>query len=38
MATEKPANSDDDSIWIQSTRGPDDEPVCELTWGRSGSQ
>src|SRR5580704_9531775 len=22
-----------DSIWIQSTRGPDDEPVCELTWG-----
>lgn len=22
-----------DSIWIQSTRGPDDEPVCEITWG-----
>jgi hypothetical protein len=20
-------------IWIQSTRGPDDEPVCEITWG-----
>jgi hypothetical protein len=27
--------SDDasESIWIQSTRGPDDEPVCEITWG-----
>jgi hypothetical protein len=23
----------DDGIWIQSTRGPDDEPVCEITWG-----
>jgi hypothetical protein len=23
----------EDGIWIQSTRGPDDEPVCELTWG-----
>lgn len=22
-----------DGIWIQSTRGPDDEPVCEITWG-----
>jgi len=22
-----------DDIWIQSTRGPDDEPVCEITWG-----
>lgn len=22
-----------DCIWIQSTRGPDDEPVCEITWG-----
>jgi hypothetical protein len=20
-------------IWIKSTRGPDDEPVCEITWG-----
>lgn len=20
-------------IWIQSARGPDDEPVCEITWG-----
>lgn len=20
-------------IWIVSTRGPDDEPVCEITWG-----
>ena len=23
----------DDTIWIQSTRGPDDEPACEITWG-----
>jgi hypothetical protein len=23
----------DEGIWIQSTRGPDDEPVCEITWG-----
>jgi hypothetical protein len=22
-----------EGIWIQSTRGPDDEPVCEITWG-----
>lgn len=22
-----------ESIWIRSTRGPDDEPVCEITWG-----
>lgn len=22
-----------DSIWIESTRGPDDEPACLLTWG-----
>ncbi len=22
-----------DGVWIQSTRGPDDEPVCEITWG-----
>jgi hypothetical protein len=21
-----------DVIWIRSTRGPDDEPVCEITW------
>lgn len=25
--------SDDGTIHIASTRGPDDEPVCELTWG-----
>ena len=24
---------ENDGIWIQSTRGPDDEPVCEVTWG-----
>jgi hypothetical protein len=24
---------DGDSIWIESTRGPDDEPACLLTWG-----
>jgi hypothetical protein len=23
----------DESIWIVSTRGPDDEPACEITWG-----
>src|SRR5256885_724339 len=22
-----------DTRWITSTRGPDDEPVCEITWG-----
>jgi hypothetical protein len=22
-----------DTIWIVSTRGPDDEPMCELSWG-----
>lgn len=22
-----------DSIWIESTRGPDDEPACLVTWG-----
>ena len=22
-----------ESIWIESTRGPDDEPVCQVTWG-----
>ena len=24
----------DEGIWIQSTRDPDGEPVCEITWGR----
>jgi len=24
--------SDDDSIWIESTRGPDDEAVCQISW------
>src|SRR5256885_8235551 len=24
---------DGDTIGIVSTRGPDDEPVCEITWG-----
>lgn len=24
---------ENDSIWIESTRGPDDEPACLLTWG-----
>ena len=24
--------TDDESIWIESTRGPDDEPVCMITW------
>jgi hypothetical protein len=24
---------DGDSIWIESTRGPDDEPTCLMTWG-----
>lgn len=23
----------DDRIWIESTRGPDDEPVCMIAWG-----
>jgi hypothetical protein len=23
----------DDGIWIESTRGPDDKPVCLITWG-----
>lgn len=22
-----------DTIWIESTRGPDDEPACLITWG-----
>lgn len=30
----KPEPDDDaDTLWIESTRGPDDEPVCGLTWG-----
>jgi hypothetical protein len=24
--------SDEESIWIESTRGPDDEPVCQISW------
>jgi hypothetical protein len=24
--------SDDGKLWITSIRGPDDEPVCQLTW------
>lgn len=24
---------ENDSIWIESTRGPDDEPACLLRWG-----
>lgn len=24
----------DDTIWIESTRGPDDEPVCLITFGQ----
>jgi hypothetical protein len=24
---------DDDTLWVESTRGPDGEPVCLLTWG-----
>jgi len=26
-------SDDGDSIWIESTRGPDDEPVCLIRWG-----
>ena len=26
-------SDDDESLWIESTQGPDDEPVCLLTWG-----
>ena len=22
-----------EALWIESTRGPDDEPACLLTWG-----
>jgi hypothetical protein len=25
--------ADGGGIWITSTRGPDDQPVCEITWG-----
>lgn len=25
--------TDAEAIWIESTRGPDDKPVCRLTWG-----
>lgn len=32
MMSEQPDKSGD-GIWIVSTRGPDDEPVCEITWG-----
>lgn len=24
---------EDESLWIESTRGPDDEPICLLRWG-----
>lgn len=23
----------DDTLWVESTRGPDDEPACLITWG-----
>lgn len=29
MATSEP----DDALWVESTRGPDDEPACLLRWG-----
>lgn len=25
--------SDGETLWIESTRGPDDEPACLFTWG-----
>ena len=25
--------TDDDTLWVESTRGPDDEPACLFTWG-----
>jgi hypothetical protein len=25
---------DGDTIWVISTRGPDDKPVCEINWGK----
>lgn len=24
---------EDDTLWVESTRGPDDKPACLLTWG-----
>lgn len=27
------SDDENDTIWIESTRGPDDEPACLLTWG-----
>jgi hypothetical protein len=27
------SSGEDESIWIESTRGPDDEPACLITWG-----
>ena len=27
------SDTEHDSIWIESTRGPDDEPACLITWG-----
>ena len=26
-------NDGDEALWVESTRGPDDEPACLLTWG-----
>lgn len=28
-----PATDEDEALWVESTRGPDDEPVCLLRWG-----
>ena len=27
------SGDDDGTLWAESTRGPDDEPVCRLAWG-----
>ena len=27
------SDTEHESIWIESTRGPDDEPACLITWG-----
>jgi hypothetical protein len=27
------SEAEEDALWVESTRGPDDEPVCLLTWG-----
>lgn len=27
------AHDEDEALWVESTRGPDDEPVCLFTWG-----